>query len=227
MQKKELVVLSVGGSVIVPHQIDTKYLRAFAAFIKRNLRKFRFVIVTGGGATCRVYQHAARALGVRSLNALDWIGIESTRLNAELVRSLFGNLAEERILVNFRNRVAFRRPIMLAAGDMPGSSSDDDAVSVARMFGAKRIVNLTDRDFVYTADPKKFKDAKQIPLISWQKFVRLVGSKWIPGKKVPFDPVASKLARKHKLEVVVANGKNLANLQKILDRKKFRGTLIS
>jgi uridylate kinase len=43
---------------------------------------------------------------------------------------------------------------------------------------------------------------------------------------MPFDPVASKLAQKNNLEVIIAEGKNLKNLKNILEEKKFVGTIV-
>ena len=52
-----------------------------------------------------------------------------------------------------------------------------------------------------------------------------MGSKWKPGLNMPFDPVAAKEAEKLKMKVVVI-GKDLSNLRKVLENKKFKGTLI-
>ena len=50
---------------------------------------FSFVIITGGGKTCRNYNNSLRKIVNPSLEDLDWMGIASTRLNAELVRICF------------------------------------------------------------------------------------------------------------------------------------------
>ena len=226
MKKKELLVLSLGGSIVVPDGIDSAFLKKFVVFIKRNLRRFRFIIVVGGGRTCRIYQNVARELAVRSQTELDWVGIAATRLNAELLRAIFGKLAEKKVMINFQKPPLFKRPIMIAAGDAPGSSSDEDAVAAARLYGAKKIINLSNIDYAYTRDPKKFPDALPIKNLSWQDFSKLVGSKWVPGKNSPFDPVASRYAKKYGLEVIIVNGRNLSNLQRVLEGKSFRGTKI-
>jgi len=53
-----------------------------------------------------------------------------------------------------------------------------------------------------------------------------VGNKWTPGMNVPFYPIASRLADKWNMEVVIAKGTDLKNLKKILEHKKFVGTVI-
>ena len=97
---------------------------------------------------------------------------------------------------------------------------------LAKIYGARQIINLSNIDFVYTKDPRKFKGAKKITATSWKNFRKIVGNKWDPGKNLPFDPTAAKLAERLKLKVIIANGKNLKNLQRILQGKKFQGTTI-
>jgi uridylate kinase len=116
---------------------------------------------------------------------------------------------------------------MIGAGFLPGNSSDLDAVVLAKTYGARKIINLTNTDYVYDSDPKKNQSAKPIREISWEDYRKIVGSKWRPRLNSPFDPIASKIAEESKLEVVIANGRKLDNLGKILQGKKFVGTLIS
>jgi uridylate kinase len=54
----------------------------------------------------------------------------------------------------------------------------------------------------------------------------MVGDEWVPGKNVPFDPVASRHAARIGLKVICAAGKNLPNLKKILLEDSFIGTTI-
>jgi uridylate kinase len=90
----------------------------------------------------------------------------------------------------------------------------------------KNVVNLSNIDYVYNKDPKKFKNAKKIKEISWADFRKIVGDKWDPGLNVPFDPIASKIAQEAQMEVVIMNGKKLKNLENYLEGKKFTGTVI-
>jgi len=43
---------------------------------------------------------------------------------------------------------------------------------------------------------------------------------------MPFDPKASKLAKKLKLKVAIINGKELEQLENFLNKKEFIGTTI-
>jgi uridylate kinase len=53
-----------------------------------------------------------------------------------------------------------------------------------------------------------------------------VGDEWVPGKNVPFDPVASRHAAKIGLPVICAAGRDIPNLAALLRGGPFLGTLI-
>jgi uridylate kinase len=116
--------------------------------------------------------------------------------------------------------------VLVAAGWKPGFSSDYDAVLLAERFQADAVINLSNIEKVYTDDPKKNPNAQPIDRISWADFRAMVGDEWVPGKNVPFDPVASRHAAKIGLKVICAAGKNLENLRKILAGEDFTGTTI-
>lgn len=223
---KPVITLSLGGSLVAPDSLDLKYIKSFVAFIRRHLGKWRFIIVVGGGKICRDYQAVAKKLAPVTSRDLDWIGIKSTRLNAELVRAAFGDRAENSVIVDPNRKFSMTKPVLIAAGYQPGWSTDFVAVMLAKKFGAKKVINLSNIEFVFDKDPKKFKDARPIKTASWKEFRRIVGSRWVPGANKPFDPIASKLAQKYGLEVDIVNGRDLKNLQKVLSNQKFIGTKI-
>ena len=222
-------VISLGGSLIVPGKIDVNFLKKFSWLIKSQIKTGkRFVLITGGGKVCRDYQNAAKQINPTiSATDIDWIGTKSTQLNAVLVSKLFGQKAQIQEHYNPYLKSTSRAKVIVSAGFKPGHSTDFDAIIIAKTHGAKTVINLSNIDFAYTKDPKKFKDAKKITEISWQKFKKIVGDKWVPGLNAPFDPMASKLAQHNKITVIIANGKNLKNLTSILNDKKFKGTVIS
>ena len=223
-------VLSVGGSIVAPEKPDTAFLTAFSAMVKDWLaqdKERRLILVVGGGAPARIYQNACREVYANvENNACDWIGIMATRLNAQLVKAIFGDLCKEDVVTNPTEANEFTGRILLAAGWKPGFSTDNDAVLLAEKFNADTVVNLSNIEKVYTDDPRKNPDAKPIDSISWADFCAMVGEEWEPGKNCPFDPIASKKAREMKLKVICAGGKNIENIRKILDEKDFIGTVI-
>jgi uridylate kinase len=223
----KLFVISVGGSLIYSEGIDTGFLKKFRDLILRQIKKGnRFILVTGGGKIARKYQDGLKQVSKASDNDLDWMGIYGTRINAELVRLMFGKLAYPVIVLNPNKKINSNAKILVGGGWKPGRSTDDDAVRLAKIYGAKTIINLSNIDYVYDKDPKKNKTAKKIIRASWKSFIKIVGAKWRPGANLPFDPTAAQTAKAHRLQVIIANGKNLKNLQNILEGKKFKGTVI-
>jgi len=224
---KKLFVISLGGSLVVPNEIDIKFLKKFKNIINEEIRKNKkFIIIVGGGKTARNYQNSAKKLVRVSNEDLDWLGIHATRINAHLLLTIFRKYAYYRIIKNPKGKIKFKEKILIAAGWKPGFSTDYDAVLLAKTYGSDTIINLTNVNYVYDKDPNKFKDAKPFKEISWKEYLNLIDKKWIPGMSAPFDPIASKLAKKFKLKVVIINGKKLKNLKNFLKEEKFEGTLI-
>ena len=225
------VIISVGGSLIVPNGgVDTAFLSKFNKFVRSELANNpnrQFFLAIGGGQTTRLYQKAAREVIGDKLTRddLDWIGIHATRLNAHLVRAIFRDVAHQYIIKNFEIIQKVTQPVVIASGWKPGWSTDYDAILLAEDYQVEKIVNLTNTEYVYDKDPKKFPDAKPIENISWNDFRKLVGNEWIPGMNAPFDPIAAKKAEELNLTVVIA-GADLENLEKILNNKPFKGTTI-
>jgi len=221
----ETIIISLGGSVICPQEIDVSFIKNFIKVILETKNK-KFIIICGGGRICRQYQDAARKGGVILRKYLDWIGIKASVLNAELVRSMFQKKAYEKIIQDPNEIIRTNKKIILGAGHKPGSSTDLIAVKMGCRFTAKKIINISNVDYAYSKDPNKHLDAKKIKQISWKDFRKLVGNRWKPGLNMPFDPIASIKAEKSKLNVIIT-GKNISNLKNILQDKKFKGTIIS
>lgn len=223
------IVMSLGGSRIIPDEkIDTEFLKKFKKLVLEQIEKGkRMVIVCGGGYTCRKYIKAADELQ-KSATLLDkdWIGIMATRLNAELVRVMFGETAHENVVYNPNEKVKTDKMLIIGAGYEPGCSTDLDTVVLAKQFGANLVINTTDVDYVYDKDPREFSDAKKIEKISWKDFKKLVGGEFKAGMHAPFDPVASRFAMGNNIEVAIVNGNNLENLRRLLEEKSFTGTVI-
>lgn len=220
------VVISLGGSIIVPDKVDIKFLKEFKSLIEKFVKKgYRFGIYCGGGKLARDYQKAASSISKLNQTQLDWLGIHATWLNADLVAKIFVNLSGDDFIIDPTAKVKSNKKVLIAAGWKPGWSTDYDAVLLAKNLGAKMVINMTNVDYVYDKDPRKSKNAKPIKETTWKELRKLVGSKWKAGLNMPFDPIASKEAEKLALSVAII-GKNLKNLEKLLKGKKFKGTII-
>lgn len=227
---KERIIISLGGSLLVPESIDDVFVANFKKFIVSHIKKgYRFILVTGGGRTARKYIESAATVTKINDEDRDWLGIHATRMNAHLVRTIFREYAHPRINTNPHDLEDFYsapEPILVAAGWRPGFSTDFDAVVLGKYLGVKRIVNLSNIERVYDKDPRHHSDATPFDRLSWKEFRKIVGKKWNPGMNVPFDPIASAMAEEEEMEVAIMNGGDLDNVTGYIAGKKFVGTLI-
>jgi len=226
---KKIFVISFGGSVICPKEIDVKLLKRFSLFIKKEMKNgSKFIIVAGGGSTARKYQKAAFDINEASNEDRDWLGIQSTKLNALLLKSIFKNETNP-ILFDQRFKIKSfgKYPIIIGCGWKPGWSTDFVTTQIAVDFKTKPVILLGKPDYVYTSNPDKNKNAKPIEKMNWKDYFKLIPKKWSPGMHAPVDPIAAKLAKKEKLPIIVASGKDFKNLNNILAGRKFKGTIIN
>ena len=220
------IILSLGGSLIAPDKIDIDFLKQFKKTIEKYIKKnYRFVIVCGGGAIARKFQKAASRKKNITNKDLDWLGIYATMINANFVKQVFGEMAESKIIQNPTKKISSSKKIILASGWKPGWSTDYDAVLLAKNLSSKTVINMSNIDYVYDKDPKKHKKAKKMKNICWKDYRQMIGKKWTAGLNAPFDPIAAKEAEKSGIKVIVI-GKNLRNLENLLNNKKFKGTVI-
>lgn len=226
---EETIIISLGGSLIVPDQIDTDFLKEFKTLILSHVNKGKkFVIITGGGKTCRKYQGVATEISQASKENLDWIGIATNNLNAELLRVIFNDHAHNKVIVDLSQKFSLDKPIVIGGALEPGHSSDFDAVLAAQTVNAKKIINLSNMDYVYDSDPKINPNAKKIEQISWTDYRNIIPKEWThAGLNSPFDPIASKVAQESGISIMIMNGKPIDNLAKCLNGEKFLGTVIS
>lgn len=223
-------MISLGGSIIAPNQPDVDFIKQFRSVVVNYLQadaNRRLIFVVGGGAPARQYQQAAKVLLPEIENiSLDWIGIMATRLNAQLVKEIFSPLCKDPVVTDPTADFSFTGQILLAAGWMPGFSTDNDAVLLAERFGAKTVINLSNISKIYSEDPKTNPNAVPLDTLTWSQYKKMVGDNWTPGKNSPFDPIATKKASELNLKVISAGGKDLNNIQRILEEKPFEGSTI-
>lgn len=221
--------MSVGGSLIVPDQIDTAFLRALKEFIEQETaRGRRFIIIAGGGKTARRYQDAAAAVTETKSEDLDWLGLHATRLNGHLLRTIFRTLAHPVMVTNPDDvlDIPDSVPLIIAAGYRPGASTDLRAIQIADRVKAHKVINLSNTDYVYTDNPKTNPAAEKIENITWAEFRKLIPDTWDPGLSSPFDPVAAREAERLGIEVAAINGSRLDALSAYLTNDTFIGTRI-
>ncbi len=225
----ENVVVSLGGSVLVPGEDDARYLADLVTLLTAASRQVRLFAVTGGGRVARYYIETGRMLDIPEPR-LDELGIGITRMNARLLGAALKGRANREPAQSYAEavRLARRHPIVLMAGTRPGHTTDRVSASLARAVHAARIVNATSVDGVYTADPRTNPEARRLERIGFEELVRLAGEGHrTAGPNVVFDPVAARVLARDRIPLSVVRGRDLGALEAAILGKPFHGTLVS
>jgi uridylate kinase len=226
--KKSVIVISLGGSMIIPGEINVKFLKEFKKIVLRNTNKYKFVIVCGGGSIARKYIHALREAGTEE-KFQNWAGVSASRMNARFVSYFFDIDPEEGIphTIKILKKYVGKQDVIFcgALEYKPNQTSDSTATTIAKILNAV-FVNLSDVKGLYDKNPKEYKDAKFIPKISWLDFYKMANKqKFKPGQHFILDQTASKIIMKSKIKTYLL-GKNLKEFESFLKNKKFKGTVI-
>lgn len=208
---------------MAPRGLDRNFIRQFVRTIKSIAKSRRVYIITGGGNTARSFVSDARRIGVRNVQSLHWIGVRACQLNAAILQAAFG--LPWNSLTDRSNVQRATERIVIVAPSIPGATSDYGSVLIAKQVKASVIFNITNVDGVYTADPRISRQARRIDEITWPAFSKMFGRSVKPGMHVPFDPVASRLAARSRMSVVVMSSR-LTNLRRAVSGQAFQGTVI-
>lgn len=225
------IVFDIGGSVLCPEGDPNlsyiKKLKKFIIDLKR--KKHKIIIVTGGGKVAKSYIAAARMFKADE-DTLDFIGILGTRMNAMILISALGKYAYNRLVKNKeRLEDAIKSgKVVVMGGTVLRQTTDAVSVAAAEFFNADLIIVGTNVKGMYDKDPFKHKNAKLLKSITPKQLHRMVKvKKHIAGPLTIMDPVAARILEHIKIKTVVLDGKNLDNMKKVIDGKKFTGTVIS
>jgi len=225
---KEVIVLSLGGSLIIPDDVDYNYLKNFKKTILQHSRKYNFVIVCGGGSIARKYIQALKKDNANELFQ-SFAGISSTRTNARFVSYLFRLNPKEGIPHKIQEVKGYlNKQNIVVCGALeyhPNRTSDSTAADLAKEFKGK-FINLTNIKGIYTDNPLTNKNAKFIEKISWRNFYKMATKrKFKPGQHFVLDQHASKIIMENKIKTYIL-GKDVKQLDNLLNNKKFVGSII-
>ncbi|MCL5730337.1 MAG: UMP kinase [Candidatus Pacearchaeota archaeon] len=225
---KEVKVISLGGSLIVPEKIDLKFLKEFRQVINKNRSRYKFIIVCGGGTTARKYISAIEGLGLNE-KFQDFAGISATRMNARFISYLFGVNPENGIPHTLKEvESLIKRQSIVICGALeykPRETSDATSAEIAKHFHAD-FINLTNVSGLHDKNPKRFRDAKFIPRISWEGLYTMANKlDFRPGQHFVIDQTASRVIMENRIKTYII-GKNMKNLDNLLNNRKFTGTIV-
>src|SRR5438128_3214412 len=224
----EKVVVSLGGSVLVPGDDDARYLRDLAALFREVSTRVTLFVGTGGGRIARYYIETGRALGIGE-RTLDEFGIAVTRLNARLLAAALNGRANREPAKTYAEAAALgrRHAIVVMAGTRPGHTTDRVSASLARVVHAARIVNATSVAGGHTTDPKKGPTARLLARTTFRELLDLARTRHtVAGPSIVFDPVAARVVARDRTPLSVVAGRDLKALRSAILGDPFRGTLV-
>src|SRR3989338_7261850 len=142
------IVISLGGSLINPDAIDYNFIKKFKSLISIFSKKCKFVIVTGGGNTARIYINALKKEGTKEkLQCL--IGIRVTRLNAWFMTNFFSGMASKTIakdLKDIKNLIARNNIIFCGSLRYEEKNTSDGTAAKIAKYLKEEFINLTNVD---------------------------------------------------------------------------------
>lgn len=226
--KKRVIVLSLGGSQIIPDDINLNYLKKFKIILKKHTKNYKFIVVCGGGSVARKYISALKEIGINE-TLQSMAGISATRMNARFMNYFFNidpKLGIPHTHKTLRKYINSNDIIFCGALEYrPNQTSDSTAAEIAKEFKAD-FINITNIKGLYDKNPKEFKDAKFIPEIGWKEFEKMANkSKFKPGQHFVLDQTASTIIKKYQIPTYIT-GNDLNQLDNLLSNKKFSGTII-
>ncbi|MFH1308278.1 MAG: UMP kinase [archaeon] len=225
--KRRIIVISLGGSMIIPDEVNSNFLEKFKKIINKNTKNYKFILVTGGGSLARKY---ISALKNNSYKIQSTAGIAATRANAKFVSVYFNQDPEQVIPTTMKKlkKLIKKQDIAIcgALGYKVKQTTDSTACEIAAYFNTI-FINITNVQGLYDKNPQKFKNAKFISEISWEDFYKMVNKfAFKPGQHFPLDQTSAKIIRDNKIPAYIF-GLDLKNLDNFLNNKKFKGTTIS
>lgn len=226
---KKVIVISLGGSLIVPNELNLEFLEDFKKVIKKNISDYKFVIVCGGGSIARKYIAALKKSGLNAkLQSL--AGIAVTRLNARFMSYFFNHDEEEGIpndMKHVSNLLGKHDVVFCGALRYKSDNTSDGTAADLAAYLRTDFINLTNVKGLFDKNPMQYKNAKFIPKISKESLYRRVARiKFNPGQHFVIDQSAMKLLRKNKKVKLYILGKDLRQLDNLLNGKRFIGTIV-
>jgi uridylate kinase len=228
---KKIIVISLGGSLIIPNQINYKFLNDFKKTLEKNKKNYKFVIVCGGGKTARNYINGLEDIKIKKKEYFQsLLGISATRLNARFITYFFEKDANKGIPKDMNEvKNLLKKSNYVFCGALryyKKETSDSTSAKLANYFKTN-FINLTNVKGLYDKNPKRFKSAKFIPEITHKEFYKIAKKiEFKPGQHFVLDQKAAKIIKKNNITTFIL-GENLKELDNVLNNKHFVGTIIS
>ena len=214
-------VLKLGGFAF-SGQDGQPLVEEYVKLLTELVGEHHLVVVTGGGPIARGYIKAARDMGVPE-SLCDQLGILVSRLNARLLVNGLGEYAFPEIptgIDELKHYFASGK-IVAMGGLQPGHSTNAVAAIAAETIMADLLVNATDVDGVYTADPRKDSKAAKLDEVTASRLTEILSKIDVSaGGYDLMDPLALRIIRRSKIPTVIMDGRKPENVTKALRNEK-------
>jgi len=228
------IVLKISGEALQGEKkygIDSEVIASVAQQIKQvHALGIEVAIVIGGGNIFRGLSAASQGM---DRSAADYMGMLATVINGLALQDALEKegvftrlqtaismqeLAEPYIRRRAMRHLEKGRVVIFVAGTgSPYFSTDTAAALRANEIGAEVILKATKVDGVYSADPKKDKQAKKYNQLAYIDVLKM-------GLKV-MDATAISLCMDNSLPIIVFNLKKTGNIKRIVLGEKI-GTIV-
>jgi uridylate kinase len=224
------IVISLGGSLLTK-ELTSGNFRKYADVILRLGKNHKIIVICGGGKVCRDYRDVAKGLGADN-DQMDFIGIMATHLNASTFSAALGKSGYLVRWKSFKDAMKevkrnFGKKILVGAGYDIGTSSDYDAAALAGLVKADILINATNIDGVYSADPKIDTSSKKIDKLSYGEFEKIMSKNaQVPGEYRFFDWKATRIIKKYKIKTIFIDGRDPEEIIRAVEGK-HHGTTVA
>ena len=193
--------------MVFPGKANLPYIQSISSILLALKRRTVVGVVVGQGKRGKEQRLKDRKKGVSEYD-LDMFGIKQTHKNALLLRKILGLKGPVPTTIEEARREAKRKGITVIGGVTPGLTTNAAAALLAEAIGAKKLINATNIDGVYTKDPRKFKSARKFHKLKYEKLIALATEQDTRGAKSPFifDLVAAKLIARSKIKTYIIQG---------------------
>jgi len=222
------VVISIGGSLLTK-ELTHEHFSRYADVIKELSKKHDIVVVCGGGKPAREFRDIAKNA---SRDERDFIGIMATHMTAATLASVIGTNA---YLIKWKPlkealkelKKVFGKKIIVGGGYDVGTSTDYDAMILAKVVKADLVINATNVGGVYSDDPKKNPSAKKFDILSYGEFIKIISKlEQTPGEYRLFDLKGARLLKEIKAKLIIIDGSDAKEIVSAVEGK-HNGTVIA
>lgn len=225
MQKYQKILIKLSGEVLGgkgKNIFDEQKILAVAGEIAELVKKYQIAIYIGGG---NIFRWRENHLSFLDRVTGDWIGIKATILNGLILLGalrnkykcpvkMFSDHEINLIFEKYQSRQAKKylngnNIIIITSQGKSGQTNDTNAAQAAKDLDCKILLKGSKVDGVYSADPKKNKNAKFYKELSYKEA--------IDRKLKIMDEKAFKICRTNEIPIVVFNLYKSGNIKKAIE----------